>query len=70
MKLFVLSQLTTWCIRYVTEAWELSSLAHKLENIFNHLQENLNKLHQIIRESYPKNKTEYMACPVYVFVAN
>ncbi|PQP95737.1 protein SIEVE ELEMENT OCCLUSION A [Prunus yedoensis var. nudiflora] len=35
---------------YVTEAWELSSLAHKLENIFNHLQENLNKLYQIIQK--------------------
>ncbi|CAB4294865.1 unnamed protein product [Prunus armeniaca] len=35
---------------YVTEAWELSSLAHKLENIFNHLQENLNKLNQIIQK--------------------
>ncbi|KAM1215192.1 hypothetical protein ACFX2I_011623 [Malus domestica] len=39
---------------YVTEAWELSSLAHKLENIFNHLEEILDRLHQLIQ----KNKDE------------
>ncbi|KAM5568004.1 protein SIEVE ELEMENT OCCLUSION B [Rosa sericea] len=35
---------------YVTEAWELSSLAHKLENIYNHLEENLNRLYQLIQK--------------------
>ncbi|XP_021818481.1 protein SIEVE ELEMENT OCCLUSION B-like [Prunus avium] len=34
---------------YLTEAWELSSLAHKLENIQSHLQENLDRLHEIIK---------------------
>ncbi|XP_050372121.1 protein SIEVE ELEMENT OCCLUSION B-like [Argentina anserina] len=33
---------------YVTESWELSSLSHKLENIHSHLQETLNRLHDII----------------------
>ncbi|TQE14400.1 hypothetical protein C1H46_036582 [Malus baccata] len=39
---------------YMTEAWELSSLAHKLENIFNHLEEILDGLYQLIQ----KNKEE------------
>ncbi|XP_048440667.1 protein SIEVE ELEMENT OCCLUSION A-like [Pyrus x bretschneideri] len=39
---------------YVTEAWELSSLAHKLENIFDHLEDILDRLHQLIW----KNKEE------------
>ncbi|PQP95736.1 protein SIEVE ELEMENT OCCLUSION B-like [Prunus yedoensis var. nudiflora] len=34
---------------YLTEAWELSSLAHKLENIQSHLQENLDRLNEIIK---------------------
>ncbi|PQQ05207.1 protein SIEVE ELEMENT OCCLUSION B-like [Prunus yedoensis var. nudiflora] len=34
---------------YLTEAWELSSLAHKLENIQSHLQENLDRLQEIIK---------------------
>ncbi|CAN6676246.1 unnamed protein product [Malus baccata var. baccata] len=39
---------------YMTEAWELSSLAHKLENIFKHLEEILDGLYQLIQ----KNKEE------------
>ncbi|KAK9934530.1 hypothetical protein M0R45_021670 [Rubus argutus] len=35
---------------FVTEAWELSSLAHKLESIFNHLEENLNRLFDLIQK--------------------
>ncbi|XP_050372450.1 protein SIEVE ELEMENT OCCLUSION B-like [Argentina anserina] len=35
---------------YVTEAWELASLAHKLENIYNHLEENLTRLNLLIQK--------------------
>ncbi|KAL6193244.1 hypothetical protein ACLB2K_034328 [Fragaria x ananassa] len=35
---------------YVTEAWELSSLAHKLESIYKHLEDNLNRLHELTRK--------------------
>ncbi|KAB2609815.1 hypothetical protein D8674_037160 [Pyrus ussuriensis x Pyrus communis] len=34
---------------HMTEAWELSSLAHKLENIHSHLKENLDRLLDIIK---------------------
>ncbi|KAL6186430.1 hypothetical protein ACLB2K_042550 [Fragaria x ananassa] len=35
---------------YVTEAWELSSLAHKLESIYKNLEDNRNRLHELTRK--------------------
>ncbi|CAL8994110.1 unnamed protein product [Prunus brigantina] len=48
---------------YLTEAWELSSLAHKLENIHSHLQENLDKLYEIIKR---KKDDEALAAIAYI----
>lgn len=42
-------------LRYIaatTEAWELSSLAHKVNNIHSHLLKQITLCHQHIGESY------------------
>ncbi|XP_050131106.1 protein SIEVE ELEMENT OCCLUSION B-like isoform X2 [Malus sylvestris] len=49
---------------HVTEAWELSSLAHKLENIHGHLKENLNRLLDIIKTK----KEEQELCEIAYIV--
>ena len=38
-------------LRYLTEPWELSSLAHKLSNIKGHLVELIERCYRFIRES-------------------
>ncbi|KAM0987590.1 hypothetical protein EV2_012085 [Malus domestica] len=48
---------------YVTETWELSSLAHKLENIHSHLKDNLDRLQDIIQR---KKDDEALAAIAYI----
>ncbi|KAL6190473.1 hypothetical protein ACLB2K_036870 [Fragaria x ananassa] len=48
---------------HLTEAWELSSLSHKLENIHSHLQETLNRLYDIIQR---KKDDEALAAIAYI----
>ncbi|PRQ40118.1 putative sieve element occlusion [Rosa chinensis] len=48
---------------YVTEAWELSSLSHKLENIHSHLEETIKRLNDIIQR---KKDDEALAAIAYI----
>ncbi|KAI6700776.1 hypothetical protein NL676_015100 [Syzygium grande] len=48
------TSLTSYGLEYITsttEAWELSTLAHKLTNIYEHLQKQINICHQHIEEN-------------------
>ena len=46
-----LGAILTFLTRYLTEVWELSSLAHKLSNIKDHLVDIIERCYRFIGES-------------------